>query len=121
VNDILTLLVEQFNKRNLAYRTIGVYKTCISQMHDPVDGQQVGSLPLVSRFMKGIFQLRPPRPRYCSTWSVGLVLQKLSKMELLEELSLKDLTLKSVCLLALTSAARAHELVALDCHYLPKI
>jgi hypothetical protein len=41
-------------------------------------------------------------------------------MEPLEELSLKDLTLKSVCLLALISAARAHELVALDCHYLSK-
>ena len=62
VADVLDFLSEQFNNRNLAYRTVGVYKACISQMHDPVDGLQLGSLLLVSRFMKGIFQLRPATP-----------------------------------------------------------
>ena len=60
VMDILTFLTEQFNSRSLSYRTIGVYKACISQLHDPIEGQQVGNLPLVSRFMKGIFELRTP-------------------------------------------------------------
>ncbi|CAB4027499.1 Integrase recombinase xerD-like [Paramuricea clavata] len=53
VADVLDFLSEQFNNRNLAYRTVGVYKECISQKHDPIDGLQLGSLPLVSRFMKG--------------------------------------------------------------------
>ena len=66
VNDILAFLAEQFNNRHLAYRTIAVYKACISQLHDPIEGRQVGTLPLVSRFMKGIFELRPPQPKLCS-------------------------------------------------------
>ena len=100
--DILTFLTEQFNSRSLSYRTIGVYMACISQLHDLIEGQQVGNLPLVSRFMKGIFELRTPEPRLCSS------------LELLASLSLKDLCLKLTILLALTSAAPAHELAALD-------
>ena len=52
--------------------------------------------------MKGIFELRTPEPRLCSS------------LELLASLSLKDLCLKLTILLALTSAAPAHELAALD-------
>ena len=120
VADVLQFLSEQFNMRNLAYRTVGVYKACISQLHDPVDEQQLGSLPLVSCFMKGIFQLRPPTPRMCSTWRVGPVLRYLSSLEPLEELSLKVLSLKLTTLLALTSAARAHEIAARDCNHVSK-
>ena len=49
VMDILTCLTEQFNSRILAYRNICVYKACILQLHDPIEGQQVGNLPLVSQ------------------------------------------------------------------------
>ena len=70
--------------------------------------------------MKGIFQLRPPTPRICSTWRVGPVLRYLSSLEPLEELSLKVLSLKLTTLLALTSAARAHVIAALDCNHVPK-
>ena len=114
VNDILTFLAEQFNSRHLAYRTIAVYKACISQLHDPFEGRQLGNLPLVSRFMKGIFELRPPQPKLCWIWPVSKVLSHVAGLEPLEGLLLKDLTLKLTILLALTSAARAHELAALN-------
>ncbi len=114
VNDILAFLAEQFNNRHLAYRTIAVYKACISQLHDPIEGRQVGTLPLVSRFMKGIFELRPPQPKLCSIWPVSKVLSHFAELEPLDSLSLKALTLKLIILLALTSAARAHELAALN-------
>ena len=91
-------------------QTLGVYKACISQVHDPVVGQQLGSLPVVSRFMKGIFQLKPTTPRSCSTWSVGPVLRHLSALEPIEKLPFKTLSLKLTILLALTSAARSHDL-----------
>ena len=51
VSDIFLFLTEQFSERNLSYRTIEVYKSCISQMHDPIDGQPLGNLPLVNRFI----------------------------------------------------------------------
>ena len=115
VVDVLAFLAEQFNTRGFAYRTISVYKACISQIHNPVEGQQLGDLPIVSRFMKGVFQLKPAVPKTCFTWSVGPVLQYLSSLEPLEKLSLKELTFKLTMLVALASAARVHEIAALDC------
>ena len=65
--------------------------------------------PFVARFMKGVFKMKPPKPRYCSTWNVRTALSFLESLELLEELTLKQLCYKTVLLLALTSAARAHK------------
>ena len=70
--------------------------------------------------MKGIFQLRPATPRVCTTCQVGPVLRYLSSLEPLEELSLRVLSLKLTTLLALTSAARAHEIAALHLDHLSK-
>ena len=114
VNDILEFLTFQFKERNLAYRTIGVYKSCISQFHDLIDGKSVGSLPVVSRFMKGIFELQPPKPKIPTTWPVDKVIVFLQDLSSVEQLSLPDLSLKLAMLLALTSAARVHELIALN-------
>ena len=117
VAEVLQFLTEQFHTRKLSYRTVGVYKSCISQLHDPIDGQPLGTLPLLSRFMKGVFELRPPTPKICVTWSVGTLLEHLKNMEPNENLSLKELTLKTTILLPLTSSARAHELAALHLDY----
>ena len=65
--------------------------------------------------MKGIFELQPPKPKTSSTWSVGNVVNFLQEMGSVEILSLQDLSLKLAMLLALTSAARLHELISLEC------
>ena len=72
--------------------------------------------PDVKRFMKGIFQSRPPLPRYCKTWDVNLVLQHIGSLGHSQELSFKDLTLKLVMLVALTTAQRGQSLQSLDIH-----
>ena len=118
VAEVLEFLTEQFHTRKLSYRTVGVYKSCISQLHDPIEGQPLGTLPLLSRFMKGIFELRPPLPKICSTWSVGTLLEHIKNLPSNESLSLKELTFKTTILLALTSSARAHELAALNLDYI---
>ena len=64
--------------------------------------------------MKGIFELQPPKLKVSTTWSVGTVVGYLQEMGPIESLSLQDLSLKLAMLLALTSAARLHELIALD-------
>ena len=100
--------------QGLEYRTIAVYKSAISQVHDPVGQTTLGNLPIVSRFMKGIFRSTPPKPCLCSVWQVVDALNWVSTLEPIETLSLKELTQKLVLLLALTSAARAHELAKLS-------
>ena len=38
--------------------------------HEEVDGTRVGQHPLVTRFLKGVFNSRPPAPKYVATWDV---------------------------------------------------
>ena len=52
----------------------------------------------VARFLQGIFNSRPPQPRYTAFWDVGVVIKGLGANR---DLSLKELTMKTVMLLAI--------------------
>ena len=47
------------------------YRWAISMTHGEIDGVVIGKHSLVSRVMKGIYNQRPPQPRYSSTWAKG--------------------------------------------------
>lgn len=68
--------------------------------------------------MTGCYNLNPPRVRYKFTWDVNMVLKFLITLYPLEDLSLKMLTFKLISLMALTTAARAQTLSALDVNYM---
>ena len=109
LTSVLLFLASLLKEKDLEYRTIAVYRSAISQIHDLVDSVPLGGLPIVSKFMKGVFRTKPPKPKYCSSWNVAKVLDFLRNQE-----SRKLLTFKLTVLLALTTSARAHELTALD-------
>ena len=67
--------------------------------------------------MKGVFRQDPPRPKLCTTSEVRRALSYMEGQKPVEELSFKGLP-HIFFLLALTSAARAHELAALGPSYL---
>lgn len=75
--------------QSLEDRTLAVYKSAISQGHLPVGQTKLGDLPVVSRFMKGIFRLKPPTPRLSSTWDVKRFLEFLATLHPLAGLTLK--------------------------------
>ena len=54
VRDVLEFLFEQF-EMGKQYRTTNTLRSAISMTHDEVDGTRVGQHPLVSRFLKGVF------------------------------------------------------------------
>ena len=66
----------------------------------------MGSHPLVVQFLKGIFELRTPQPRYNETWNVCKVLHYFKHLGENSELSLKDVTFKLCALLLLIFAQR---------------
>ena len=74
----------------------------------------IGNHPLVVRFLKGVFNLRPPVPRYKEVWDVSIVLRFLKTLSPVSSLSLKNLNLKLVMLLSLVTAQRGQTLHLLD-------
>ena len=110
--DFLTSLYDE----GLSYSSINSARCALSAiLESPASAYPTfGEHPDVKRFMKGIFQSRPPLPRYCKTWDVNLVLQYIGSMGNSQELSLKDLTLKLVMLVVLTTAQRGQSLQLLD-------
>ena len=114
VTDVLTFLTETVTNQSLEYRTLAVSKSAISQGHLPAGQTKFGHLPVVSRFMKGIFRMKPPTPRLSSTWDIKRLLEFLATLDPPADLTVKMLSFKLAALLALTSSARAHELIKSD-------
>lgn len=109
VNDIINFLTVTF-QRNVGYECVNTARSALSSLGIVVDGCRAGNHPLVVRFMKGVFNLRPTRPRYTDIWDISPVLSKLRAMHPLHSLSLKELSLKLVTLMAITQAARVQTL-----------
>ena len=82
--------------------------------HDQVEEIPMGQHPLVSRLLKGIYNSRPPQPRYITTWDVDIAVRFLQGLGDNEALPLKLVSQKLVLLMALVEASRVSELQALD-------
>ena len=104
----------------LEYSTVNTHRSIISAFHDPIEGFIVGKHPKVCNLMTGVFNKRPPKPKYYFVWDVETVLKYLKCLPPNDLLSKKMLTLKLTMLLALTSASRCLEIRNLDINYLTK-
>ena len=113
IASFLGFLAHQFSLGR-EYRSLNVYRSAISSTHLPVDGFPVRQHPLVSRLLKGVFNTRPPRPRYTSVWDVSHVTDFLKSMGEPKDLPVPLLTKKLAMLLALVSAQRSSDLVRLS-------
>ena len=81
-------------------------------MNDGVtpDHTPVGKHFLVYRYLKSVFNKLKPMPKYNNHWPVDTVLDYLSLFWPLDGISLKELTLKLVMLIALTTGQRCQTL-----------
>lgn len=113
LNSVLNFLTDLFEK-GLSYSVINTARSSLSAIGLIQDGIAIGSHPLVVRFMKGVYNLRPAKSRYNQTWDVSCVLTYLRKLSPVHNLSLKLLTFKLVMLLALTLASRTQSLYLLS-------
>ena len=80
-------------KKDLSYSLLNTPRSALSTVIT-VDGMSIGNHPLVVRFLKGVFNLRPPVPRDKEVWDVSIVLRFLKTLSSVASLSLKSLTLK---------------------------
>lgn len=74
VEQIANFLTYLFEKGH-EYRTINSYRSAISGFHPEHEGIMVGQTILIKHLMAGVFNSRPPIPRYTKTWDIDLVLK----------------------------------------------
>ena len=110
VADISNFLAELYHD-GYSYSSLNSYRSAISSIHEHIEGHPVGQHPQVTRILKGAYNLRPPTPRYSSTWKVSTVVTWLDSIELSnEKLPLIELSIKTVLLLSLTRPLRSADL-----------
>ena len=89
-----------------SYSTINLARSAVAAYLGPGESDSIGNHPVVRRVVKGVFQNRPPLPKYQETWDVDTVLTLLDKWPHAEELTLQRLTYRTVMLLALLTGQR---------------
>ncbi|CAH3031028.1 unnamed protein product [Pocillopora meandrina] len=112
VTNVIQFLTTLFEK-NLSYSSLNTARSALSTIIT-VDGMSIGNHPLVVRFLKGVFNLRPPVPRYKEVCDVSIVLRFLKTLSPVSSLSLKNLSHKLVMLLSLVTAQRGQTLHLLE-------
>lgn len=101
----ITFLTEKFNS-GASYSTLNSYRSALSI----ILGQEVTCNDATKRFFKGVYRIKPPAPKYNTTWNPILVLNYVADYLPNESISLKDLSHKTVTLLAIASAQRMQTL-----------
>ncbi len=113
VLDVLSFLQYRLDSGSLP-STLKVYVAAIAAFRSPQRGQSIVRNAMVVSFLKGARRLHPPRPPSVPPWDLDVVLRALSQppFEPLTSVGLKELSLKTTLLLALTSAKRIGDLHA---------
>ena len=93
-------------KSGIGYSAINTARSALSNLITLENGMKFGEHPLVTRYMKGIFEIRPALPKYSEIWDVTVVLNYLKTFVMVTALPLKELTLKLTMLLCLTTEQR---------------
>lgn len=110
VNETLEFLADQF-KEGKAASTINVYRSMLSTTFGQKGGDPLGSHPQVSSLMAGVYNSRPPTPRYSDTWNPDRVLMFIKNTV---PASLIEHAEKLATLLALTTLRRCGELASIS-------
>ena len=89
LNSVLDFLNELY-KKGLSYYSINTASSAISALASVLGiHDSLGSSPLIKRFLKGVFECRPPTPKYEKFWDVSKVLDLLKNWKENKDLNLK--------------------------------
>ena len=117
VTAVLSFLHSLF-KSGLSYSALNTARSAVSNIdmsnNDAPSHTPVGKHFLVCRYLRGVFNKLKPVPKYNNIWSVDTVPDYLSLFWPLHEINLKELTLKLVMLIALTTGQRCQTLTFSD-------
>lgn len=114
LNQVADFLSDLFNE-GLQYRTIAGYRSMLSAVLPHYENVTIGQHPHIIRLLKGVFNSRPPKVKLLPEWDLDMVLKMLQKtpFEPLFFADLKEITFKTVFLIAITTFRRCSDLQAL--------
>ena len=97
----------ELHNKGASYCAINTAKSALFSTISVINHPEWHKHEAVCKFMKGIWKSAPPTPKYTKTWNVDKVIRYI-KTHLANNvsLSLKQLTIKSVFLVAITSGQR---------------
>ena len=99
----------------MAYSTVGLHRSAISSLTDPSTTTPIGQHPLVSRFMRALFQERPPAHKHLRpTWDVVELLSIVKAWGPTHQLDMSQLARRTLTLIALASVKHVSDLSLLD-------
>ena len=107
LQQVLDFFMDQ--SKIVGYSAVATARSALSSFIT-VNGIKVGEHPLVSRSMSRLFNQKEALPRYTETWDPQIVLNYLKTFPAVDSMSLKQLTLKLLMLMALLSAQRTQTL-----------
>lgn len=105
-HSLIAFLQHIFDTSTNSYATFNSHRAALSLLSD----KDVGSHPDVKRFLRSIFKLRPPKPRYAVTWDPAQVLNFFRGCS---DNSLEFLSRKLLVLLLLASGQRLQTIKAI--------
>lgn len=114
VGDILDFMTDLF-EAGIGYSAINTARAALASAVELTDSLfSISTHPLIIRFLKGVFQVRPTLPRYTFTWDVATVFQYLKGQSPAHKITLKMLSLKLVMLCLLVTGCRGQTIRLLD-------
>lgn len=118
VADVLNFLYDLFTKgkadgSGLGYSSLAVARSALSSIID-FNGLPAGQHPLVKKFLRAAFNLRPTLPKHNVIWDVDHVLTYLKTLMPLHSLTLGLLSQKLNMLLLLLTGQRGQSIFLLD-------
>ena len=117
--DGLSFLTKMFQS-GISYSSINSARSALSALLPVFDGVSFGRQHLVSKFCRGVFQLRPSLPRYAFTWDIKQLFDYYRTLGENSSLKLKALTLKLGTILALLMSQRTQTIHSLNIEYMKK-
>ena len=95
----------------VGYSSVNTARSLLSTIIKTENEIPFGKLPLVCRFLKGVFTLKPVLPRYSATWDISVVLKYIKSLKALKQCDLKSLSYRLAILLCITTGQRDQTLL----------
>jgi hypothetical protein len=117
--DFLQELLDDSNVHR-GYSAIATARSALSSILVMPNNIKFGEIDEVKQFMKAVYNLRPPIPRYQETWDADIVLQFLKNWFPANRLSMLKLSMKLSVLILLVTGRRGQILPSLNINQMSK-